>query len=60
MVKNVYWNTANAGFNVLNGTLSVIMLILGFIILVASISKWIQLWKIPQNVLVERAKREAI
>ncbi len=60
MIKNVYWNAANPGFNLLNGTLSVIMLILGAIILFASIKKWIQLWKIPQNILVERAKREAI
>ncbi len=60
MVKNVYWNTENPGFNLLNGTLSIIMLILGFIILVTSINKWIQLCKIPQDVLVERAKREAI
>ena len=60
MVKNVYWNTENPGFNLLNGTLSIIMLILGFIILVTSINKWIQLWKIPQDVLIERAKTEAM
>ena len=60
MVKNVYWNTENPGFNLLNGTLSIIMLILGFIILVTSINKWIQLCKIPQDVLVERAKTEAM
>ena len=60
MIKNVYWNAANPGFNLLNGTLSVIMLILGIIILIASIRKWIQLCKIPQDVLVERAKTEAI
>ena len=33
MIKNVYWNAANPGFNLLNGMLSVIMLILGAIIL---------------------------
>lgn len=55
MVKNVYWNADSAGFNVLNGTLSIIMLILGFVILVTSIRKWAQLWKIQQHVLVERA-----
>lgn len=60
MIKNVYWNAANPGFNLLNGTLSVIMLVLGFIILIASIKKWTQLWKIPQDVLIERAKTEAI
>jgi carbon starvation protein len=60
MVKNVYWNAASAGFNALNGALSIIMLILGFIILVTSIYKWTQLWKLPQDVLVERAAKGTI
>ncbi|WP_419960733.1 carbon starvation protein CstA [Psychrobacillus sp. BM2] len=60
MVKNVYWNSASPGFNFLNGTLSVIMLILGFIILVTSIRKWMELWKLPQDVLVERAAKGTI
>lgn len=60
MVKNVYWNSASPGFNFLNGTLSVIMLILGFVILVTSIRKWLQLWKLPQDVLVERAAKGTI
>lgn len=60
MVKNVYWNTASAGFNFLNGTLSVIMLILGLVILVTSVRKWMQLWKIPQDVLVEKAAKGTI
>lgn len=60
MVKNVYWNAASPGFNFLNGTLSVIMLILGFIILVTSIRKWLQLMKLPQDVLVERAAKGTI
>lgn len=60
MVKNVYWNTASSGFSALNGSLSLIMLILGFIILVTSIYKWTQLWKLPQDVLVERASKGTI
>ena len=56
MVKNVYWNPDNGGFSALNGTLSVIMLVLGFVILITTIKKWIPLLKIPQNVLVERVK----
>lgn len=58
MTKNVYLNAESAGFNVLNGILSIIMLILGFIILVASITKWIKLAKLPQTVLVEQSQRE--
>ncbi len=60
MVKNVYWNSDNPGFSFLNGTLSVIMLVLGFIILVTSIRKWIELWKIPQKKLVELAEKGAV
>ncbi|MFC5587657.1 carbon starvation protein CstA [Sporosarcina soli] len=60
MVKNVYWNAASSGFSVLNGTLSIIMLVLGFIILIASIQKWRQLWKYPQDILVERAAKGMI
>jgi carbon starvation protein len=58
MIKNVYFNADNAGFSVLNGILSIIMLILGIVIMVASINKWIKLWKIPQNVLVEQSEKE--
>ncbi|MEH7235992.1 carbon starvation protein CstA [Bacillus sp. JJ1562] len=58
MVTNVYLNAENAGYNVLNGVLSIIMLILGFIILVTSIAKWIKLFKIPQHVLVEQSAKE--
>lgn len=60
MVKNVYLNTASEGFNALNGVLSIIMLILGLVIVVTSIKKWSELWKIPQATLVERAKNELI
>ncbi|MFJ5758541.1 carbon starvation protein A [Neobacillus sp. NPDC093182] len=58
MIKNVYFNVDNAGFSVLNGILSIIMLILGIVIMVASINKWIKLWKIPQNILVEQSEKE--
>ncbi|WP_045520267.1 carbon starvation CstA family protein [Neobacillus niacini] len=58
MVKNVYFNAENAGFSVLNGILSIVMLILGLVIMATSINKWIKLWKIPQNVLVEQSERE--
>lgn len=58
MVKNVYLNSAHAGFNVINGVASIIMLILGVVIMVAAIIKWIQLWKIPQATLVEQSRSE--
>lgn len=46
-VKNVYLNAASSGYSVLNGALSIIMLILGVIIMVAAIAKWRQLWNSP-------------
>ncbi|MFJ8264869.1 carbon starvation protein A [Peribacillus asahii] len=58
MIKNVYWNAESPGFSILNGTLSIIMLILGVIILLTSIKKWIELCKIPQHILVEQSKKE--
>ncbi|MEK0286701.1 carbon starvation protein A [Caldifermentibacillus hisashii] len=58
MIKNVYLNSANAGYNVINGVLSVIMLVLGIVIMVLAITKWAQLWKIPQPELVKRSKSE--
>ncbi|HWO77219.1 MAG TPA: carbon starvation protein A [Bacillus sp. (in: firmicutes)] len=58
MIQNVYWNPENAGYNMLNGILSIIMLTLGVVILIASIYKWSKLWKIPQNELVEQSYLE--
>ncbi|EKN66667.1 carbon starvation protein CstA [Neobacillus bataviensis LMG 21833] len=58
MVKNVYLNAANPGYNVLNGVLSIIMLILGIVIMITSIMKWIKLWKIPQHILVKNSEKE--
>jgi len=48
MIKNVYWNEAASGFNMLNGILSVIMLLLGVIIVITSIVKWKELWANPR------------
>jgi carbon starvation protein len=47
MVANVYLNPANKGYSVLNASLSVIMLVLGVVILIAAIKKWIELWNTP-------------
>ncbi|MGY0655693.1 carbon starvation protein CstA [Bacillus subtilis] len=47
MVRNVYLNPEAAGYSVLNGVLSIIMLVLGFIIIVAAMKKWAQMWKDP-------------
>ena len=58
MIKNVYLNSANPGYNVINGIVSIIMLTLGVVIMVASIAKWIQLLKIPQDVLVKNSESE--
>ncbi|MDR6124973.1 carbon starvation protein [Bacillus sp. SLBN-46] len=48
MVKNVYLNSAAAGYSVLNGILSIIMLALGVIIMVTAIKKWINMWNSPR------------
>ena len=48
MVKNVYWNSAAGGYNVLNGILSVIMLTLGLIIVITSFMKWKDMWVHPR------------
>ncbi|MGE7664636.1 carbon starvation CstA family protein [Ureibacillus composti] len=49
MIKNQYWNTESAGYSVLNGVLSVIMLVLGFIVVIFAIKKWIELWNAPRQ-----------
>lgn len=48
MIVNVYLNPANAGYSVLNATLSVIMLVLGIVILIAAMKKWNELWQAPR------------
>ncbi|MDQ6421995.1 carbon starvation protein CstA [Paenibacillus sp. LHD-117] len=48
MVKNVYLNSSAAGYNVLNGVLSIIMLTLGVVILVTAVRKWIRMFNSPR------------
>jgi carbon starvation protein len=43
MITNVYLNSASAGYSLLNGILSIIMLVLGVVILVAALFKWKEL-----------------
>ncbi|KQL52346.1 carbon starvation protein CstA [Heyndrickxia shackletonii] len=47
MVKNVYLNHAAAGYSLLNGVLSIIMLVLGLVIMITAIKKWIELLSTP-------------
>lgn len=47
MVRYVYLNTEAAGYNVLNGVLSIIMLILGLVIIIAAVKKWANVWRDP-------------
>ncbi|MDE0640857.1 carbon starvation protein CstA [Bacillus sp. CNPSo 3703] len=47
MVANVYLNPEASGYSVLNAMLSIIMLILGFVIIVFAIKKWIEIWRDP-------------
>lgn len=47
MVANVYLNPEASGYSVLNAVLSMIMLILGFVIIVFAIKKWIEIWRNP-------------
>lgn len=50
MIKNVYWNPAASGYSVLNGVLSIIMLILGLVIVVTAFKSWVKLWNSPRFV----------
>jgi carbon starvation protein len=45
MVTNIYYNPVAKGFNLFNGTISIIMVVLGAVILVAAIVRWIKLWR---------------
>ncbi|MCK6164298.1 carbon starvation protein CstA [Bacillus pumilus] len=47
MVANVYLNPEASGYTVLNAVLSIIMLILGFVIIVFAIKKWVEIWRDP-------------
>jgi carbon starvation protein len=57
MITNVYLNPAAAGYNVLNGVLSVIMLVLGVVIMVTAVKKWVELWNQPRfQIGINKAK----
>lgn len=56
MIKNVYWNSEAAGYKPLNGILSVIMLVLGLIVVILAIKKWVELWKNPRFKNVNKAR----
>lgn len=43
MVSNVYLNTASAGFNVFNGTITIIEMVLGILVLVSALKRWYDL-----------------
>lgn len=47
MVANVYLNPEASGYSMLNAVLSIIMLILGFVIIVFAIKKWVEIWRDP-------------
>lgn len=47
MITNVYFNPQAAGYNIVNGVLSIIMLCLGFIIFITAFRKWIKIWNDP-------------
>ncbi|MFB5675252.1 carbon starvation protein CstA [Paenibacillus terreus] len=49
MITNVYLNEGNKGYNVLNGILSIIMLVLGVVIFITAIKKWWELWSQPRH-----------
>ncbi|WP_126426730.1 carbon starvation protein A [Brevibacillus marinus] len=59
MIKNVYL-ADGPGHSVLNATLSAIMLILGVIILLSAIRKWIDLWPKPLGTAPQRPTAEAV
>ncbi|CAM3065279.1 carbon starvation protein A [Sporolactobacillus spathodeae] len=48
MITHVYLNPQSPGYNLVNATLSIIMLVLGLVIMVAAIKKWIEMWQTPR------------
>jgi carbon starvation protein len=54
MVKNVYLNPAATGYSVMNAALSIIMLVLGIIIMITAIKKWISMWNSPRAQMESR------
>lgn len=49
MITNVYLNSSGKGYSILNATLSIIMMVLGVIILISAIKKWLELWNTPRS-----------
>ena len=45
MIANVYLNSAGKGYNLFNAAIATTMLILGFVIMFASMKRWSVLWK---------------
>lgn len=45
MIANVYLNAATKGYNLFNAVIASAMMVLGFIILFASLKRWAELWK---------------
>ena len=45
MIANVYLNAATKGYNLFNAAIASAMMVLGFIILFASLKRWAELWK---------------
>ena len=45
MIANVYLNKAAKGYNPFNAGISIIMLTLGFVILIAALKKWKELFQ---------------
>ena len=42
----MYFNSAAKGYNIFNGTISIIMMVLGVIILISALRKWRELWSV--------------
>lgn len=55
MVKNVYLNPEAAGYNVVNGVLSIVMLALGLIIVITAVRKWVSIFQTPRAELARAA-----
>ncbi|MDR3539299.1 MAG: carbon starvation protein A [Acetobacteraceae bacterium] len=47
MIANVYLNGASKGYNLFNAIISIIMLVLGVVIMAASLLRWVQLLQRP-------------
>lgn len=55
MAINVYFNSEAKGFNLFNGVITVVMVILGVVILLASLRRWSQLWQTRETVITQSA-----